>query len=65
MAQTDIEKQRQISPKELAEHYGISVRTVTNWKSAGVIPFIRVGRVFRFDLSEVEEALLKFKVNAI
>ncbi len=63
MPKTDTLKQRQVSPKELAEHYGVSTRTVTNWKSAGIIPFLRIGKVVRFSIDEVEAALEKFKVK--
>ncbi|MDB0067866.1 helix-turn-helix domain-containing protein [Akkermansiaceae bacterium] len=63
MAKTDIPNQRQVSPKELAEHYGVSTRTVTNWKAAGLIPFLRVGRVVRFSIEEVDVALEKYKVK--
>jgi len=54
---------RQVSPKGLAEHFSVSTRTVSNWKSAGIIPFIRIGRVVRFSIDEVEAALEKYKVK--
>ena len=63
MAQNHEATQRQVSPKELAEYFSVSTRTVTNWKAAGIIPFIRIGRVVRFSIDEVEAALEKYKVK--
>ncbi|MBS0657727.1 MAG: helix-turn-helix domain-containing protein [Verrucomicrobia bacterium] len=34
-----------------------TTRTVEHWMKKGVIPFIRIGRLVRFDLAEVEAAL--------
>ncbi|MDB4314139.1 helix-turn-helix domain-containing protein [Akkermansiaceae bacterium] len=63
MPNTKHEPKRQVSPKELAEYFSVSTRTVTNWKAAGIIPFIRIGRVVRFSIDEVEAALEKYKVK--
>ena len=41
----------------------VSTRTVSNWKSAGIIPFLRIGKVVRFSIDEVEAALEKYKVK--
>jgi excisionase family DNA binding protein len=41
----------------LAKHFDVSPRTISNWQAAGLIPFVRVGHVVRFNVSQVEEAL--------
>lgn len=46
-----------VSAAEVAARYAVSRRTVYRLAEQGVIPSIRVGRQFRFDLAEVEAAL--------
>ena len=43
-----------LKKKELAEHLGVSGRTVDNWISKGYLPYYRLGRNVRFKLSDVE-----------
>lgn len=46
------------TPRQVAEHLSVTVPTVFNWFRQGIIPAkIAVGRVYRFDLEEVEAAL--------
>ena len=54
---------KKLTAQQLADHMGVSTRTIGNWKATGVIPFIRIGRVVRFDLEEVEAGLEKFKIR--
>jgi excisionase family DNA binding protein len=42
-----------LSQKELAEHFGCSIRTVSTWQKAGM-PCLRVGSHPRFKASECE-----------
>jgi excisionase family DNA binding protein len=46
-----------VGKKETAEHLGFSQRTVDNWMKNGLIPYIKIGKVVRFKLSEVDEAI--------
>ncbi len=63
MAQQTLPKK--ITRKELAAHLGLSLRTVDNLVTSGRIPYLKLGRAVRFDLSEVEAALReKFTVTA-
>lgn len=49
-----------LTPRQVAEHLSVTVPTVFNWLKQGIIPAkIAVGRVYRFDLEEVEAALEK------
>ncbi len=41
----------------LAERYGVSPRTITNWMNAGLLVFIKIRRVVRFDIPACDAAL--------
>lgn len=46
------------TPRQVADHLSVTVPTVLRWWRDGIIPArVAVGRVYRFDLSEVEESL--------
>ena len=42
------------SPQGIADHYGVTRRTVEKWNRAGWIRSYRMGGVVRYDLHEVE-----------
>ena len=47
-----------LTPEEVGEVYQVSGRTVRDWFHAGLIPAeVAAGRVFRFDLERVRDAL--------
>ena len=49
---------RWVSATQVANRYSVTVDTVFNWLRAGIIPAkVAVGRVYRFDLEEVQVAL--------
>lgn len=48
---------------EIAQHFQIGVRTVTDWMRRGILPFVKVGHVVRFNKLDCEMALQKFGVN--
>ena len=50
-----------ISSREAAEHLGLSVKTLRNWASLGLVPFCKAGRLNRFRKSELDRLLLKKK----
>lgn len=41
--------------KEIAEHLGVTVVTVRKWIMSGKIPCHRVGKLWKFKASEVDE----------
>ena len=43
---------------QVAEHYQVSKSTVRSWIRGGTIPFIRVGGMYRFRMSEVDAAFV-------
>ena len=54
-----------ITPTQLAQAIPCSRRTLDIWKSQGFLPFIKIGRLVRYDLNEVKAAIeKKFKVKA-
>jgi excisionase family DNA binding protein len=50
-----------LTRKQLAEAVNVSVETIINWEERGIIPFLEIGHVVRFDLIKVEKALSKFE----
>jgi excisionase family DNA binding protein len=46
-----------VSIDALAKHFSVSVSTVRGWVRYSLVPFLKVGGVYRFKISEVEQAL--------
>lgn len=46
-----------VKKKEIAEHLGISLRTVNYWMRRGELPYVRMGRAIRFKISLIDETL--------
>ena len=44
--------------EQVAVHYQVSISTVRSWIRGGTIPFIRVGGMYRFRMSEVDAAFV-------
>ena len=53
-----------ISIKELSDHLGVAVETIYQWTSMKVIPFYKIGRLVRFDESEIDKWLAERKQQA-
>jgi excisionase family DNA binding protein len=56
---------RPITKAELAEHLRVSPRTVDHYISCRKIPYIKLGRLVRFRIADVERALRRFTVEEI
>ena len=56
MKPTHIKKQL-VRARDIAKRYDVTERSVFNWKDAGKIPFIQIGKIIRFDLDAVIEAI--------
>ena len=53
-----------VTKSELAKAIMTSPRTIDNWREKGIIPFIKVGGIVRFDLAKVKAALeARFEVH--
>lgn len=48
------EPEKWSSLEEIAEHLGVSKDTIRNWIKKGVIPFRRIGKQYKFKISEVD-----------
>ncbi len=44
-----------LTMRDIAEYFGVSLRTVQTWVKAGGIPHLKAGGIYRFQLSEVVE----------
>ena len=49
------EPERWSSLEEIAEHLGVSKDTIRNWIKKEVIPYRRIGKQYKFKISEVDE----------
>lgn len=54
-------QQRWLSAVQLAAHLGISRRSVSNLMRRRILPFVKVGRLLRFDIESCERALRQFE----
>jgi excisionase family DNA binding protein len=44
-----------LTPRELSERFKISERQVTKLARSGILPGIKIGKLWRFKISEIEE----------
>ena len=54
-----------LDKKTLAQELNVSVRTVDNLMARRAIPYIKIGRLVRFDVQKVKAALARFEVRAV
>ena len=52
------EPEKWSSLEEIAEHLGVSKDTIRNWIKKGVIPHRRIGKQYKFKISE-EKIIIK------
>lgn len=43
-----------VSTKDIAEHLGVTIDTIRNWIKKETIPCHRVGKLWKFKISEVD-----------
>ena len=53
-----------LSPQELSDVLSISIETVYAWTSQKRIPYIKMGRLVRFNMDEVNKWLERQRVEA-
>ena len=51
--------ERWLSVEEIAAHLGVSKETIYRWLEVGKVPSHRVGRLWKFRASEVDEWVLR------
>ena len=54
-----------VNREGIAEHFGISMRTVANFQRRRILPFVKVGGLVRFNVAKCERALMKFESKSI
>ena len=52
-------EERWLSVEEIAGHLGVSKETVYRWLERGKVPAHRVGRLWKFKASEVDEWVVR------
>lgn len=57
-------EKRFIGTKELSEYLDVSINTVRHWVFSRQIPHVKMGRLVKFDLREIEGWIKKRKVEA-
>ena len=45
---------RYLSPQELSEYMGIAIQTIYEWTSQKKVPYIKLGRLVKFDQGEID-----------
>jgi excisionase family DNA binding protein len=51
--------------EDMAKHFAVSVSTARAWIRQGLVPALKVGGVYRFKLSEVEDALRNIRGDEV
>jgi len=46
---------------EMAQYYRCDIRTITNLMRRRILPFVKIGRLVRFNPAECDQAMQKFK----
>lgn len=62
MAQID-QTNRLVGIDEIAQQLGVKIKTVYGWVHMRQIPFVKVGRLVRFDLIDVNDWVKQRKVE--
>lgn len=52
---------KKLREQEMADLLGVCLRTLRNWKSRKIVPWIKIGRVCLYDPIKEEAAILKFE----
>lgn len=56
---------RLLTETEACEYLRVRPRQLFNWRSTGLVPFIRIGRAIRFRVSDLDAALDRMTINPI
>jgi len=58
-------QKRLIDIRELSEYTGLAVNTLYCWVSQRKIPFVKVGRLTKFDLRDIDRIIENNKVQPL
>jgi hypothetical protein len=54
-----------VTREKVAQHFDFSLRTVANLQKRRVLPYVKVGRLVRFNINKCEQALIQFESKSI
>jgi excisionase family DNA binding protein len=55
-------KRQFLSPQELSAYIGLSLNTIYSWVSQKRIPYIKVSRLVKFNISEIDNWMKAMRV---
>ena len=58
-------ERKYLSIKELSEYLGIPKHTIYSWTSMKKIPYVKLGRAIRFDMTEIESWIKERRVEVL
>ena len=61
---TPISVGKLVNRDEIAARYSVSLRTITNWEQRRILPYIKIGRLVRFDTERCDRALATFEIKS-
>lgn len=50
--------------QEIAGHFQCNIRTITKLMKQRILPFVKIGRLVRFDVAECDQAMEKYKFKS-
>jgi excisionase family DNA binding protein len=53
-----------LTEEQIAEKIGVTPRCIRDWRNRRIIPFLKVGRIIRFNQGDVAQALQQYKREA-
>lgn len=59
----DIKKDKWVNIEDVAEYLSITVDTARTWMRNGKLPAYKVGKRYKFKLSEIDEWVRSGKIN--
>ncbi len=54
-----------MTKEELARYYRCSPRTINNYMRRRILPYVKIGRVTRFNVAACDQAMLAFQSKTI
>jgi|HubBroStandDraft_6_1064221.scaffolds.fasta_scaffold24055_2 excisionase family DNA binding protein len=53
-----------LTEEEIAAKIGVTPRCIRDWRNRRIIPFLKIGRILRFNQGDVAQALQQYKREA-
>ena len=47
--------QKLLTPHEMADYLGVKLSTIYNWTHLGFIPYVKLGKFIRFDITVIKK----------